>query len=217
VYVGYYPGYVNSYVYGGVIVYGTGWHYQPWWGTLYYPRPATWGFHVRYNPWYGWGFGFSYSTGRFTFSMGFGGWGGGWYRGGWWGPRPYPMPYARGYNRGWNQGARAGYRAGYYAGQRQNMYRAASNRARVASPPRVAGPRPAPVNRPNNVVSDRAGNVHQRTPAGSWQNRAGASAPSTRSLDQTQLSRQRGAARTQSYNRSRSGGGARPRGGGRRR
>ncbi len=220
VYVGYYPGYVNSYVYGGVIVYGTGWHYRPWWGSVYYPRPSTWGFHVRWNPWYGWGFGFSYSTGRFTFSIGFGGWGG-WYRGGFWGPRPYPRPYARGYHRGWHHGARAGYRAGaragYRAGQRQNMYRTANNRARVASQPRAtsaARTRPTPANRPNNVVSDRSGNVHQRTQSGSWQNRAGTAAPSARALDRTQQTRQRGATRTQSYNRSR---GAARRGGGARR
>jgi hypothetical protein len=79
VYVGYYPGYVNSYVYHGCVVYGTGWYYRPWWGHYYYPWPSTWGFHVRWNPWYGWSFGFSYSTGRFTFGIGFGGWGG-WYR-----------------------------------------------------------------------------------------------------------------------------------------
>jgi hypothetical protein len=166
----------------------------------------------------GWGVGFSYSTGRFTFSMGFGGWGG-WYRGGFWGPRPFPRPYARGYHRGWHHGARAGYRAGaragYRAGQRQNMYRTANNRARVANQPRATGARPTPTNRPNNVVSDRSGNVHQRTQSGNWQNRAGTASTNTRSLDRTQQSRQRGTTRTQSYNRS--GGGARRGGGGGRR
>ena len=75
VYVGYYPGYTHSYVHHGVVVYGTGWYYRPWWGAVYYPRPVTYGFHVRWNPWWGWSFGFSYSTGRFTFGIGFGGWG----------------------------------------------------------------------------------------------------------------------------------------------
>ncbi len=209
VYVGYYPGYVNSYVYGGVIVYGTGWHYRPWWGSVYYPRHSTWGFHVRWNPWMGWGFGFSYSTGRFTFSMGFGGWGR-WYRGGFWGPRPYGRAYARGYHRGWHHGARAGARAGYRAGyrtaQRQNMYRSANNRARVSNQPRATGARPTHTNRPNNVVSDRSGNVHQRSQNGSWQKRAGTASTNTRSMDRTQQSRQRGTTRTQSYNRSGGGG-----------
>ncbi len=69
------PGYTSSYIYHGVPVYGTGWYYRPWWGSYhYYPRYPTWGFNVRYNPWYGWSFGLSYSTGRFTFSIGYGGW-----------------------------------------------------------------------------------------------------------------------------------------------
>ena len=73
VYVGYYPGYMHSYVYYGTIVYGTGYWYRPWYGSVYYPRPVTYGFHVRYNPWYGWSFGFSYATGPFPFAMGWGG------------------------------------------------------------------------------------------------------------------------------------------------
>lgn len=216
VYVGYYPGYVNSYVYGGVIVYGTGWYYRPWWGSVYYPHHATWGFHMRWNPWMGWGFGFSYNTGRFTFSVGFGGWGG-WYRGGFWGPQPYGRAYARGYHRGWHHGAQAGYRAGYRTAQRQNMYRTQNNQARVANQPRATTARPTPTNRPNNVVSDRSGNVSQRTQSGSWENRAGTASTNTRSMDRTQQSRQTGATRTQNYNRSSGGGGARRGGGGRRR
>jgi hypothetical protein len=47
VYVGYYPGYTHSYVYGGTVVYGTGWYYPYWYGRYYYPRVATWGFGVR--------------------------------------------------------------------------------------------------------------------------------------------------------------------------
>ena len=89
VYVGYLPGYTHSYVYNGVIVYGTGWYYSPWWGTMYYPRATTYGFHVRWNPWWGWSFGASWSSGRFTFGIGFGGWGG-WHRAGWWGSSGLP-------------------------------------------------------------------------------------------------------------------------------
>ena len=40
VYVGYLPGYTYSYVYGGVVVYGTGYYYHPWYGSHYYPRPV---------------------------------------------------------------------------------------------------------------------------------------------------------------------------------
>lgn len=50
VYVGYTPGYDDCYVYGGCVVYGTGFVYRPWIGHFYYPRPYTWGFRAHYNP-----------------------------------------------------------------------------------------------------------------------------------------------------------------------
>jgi len=76
VYVGYTPGYIGSYVYGNTIFYGTGWYYQPWVSPYYYyPRFSTWGFNVGYNPWYGWGFGLSWSWGPFNV---------GYYSGGYW-------------------------------------------------------------------------------------------------------------------------------------
>jgi hypothetical protein len=122
VYVGYTPGYTHTYVVHTTVVYGTGYYYPYWYGSWYYPRPATWGFHVRYNPWTGWRFGLSYSTGPFRFTIG----GGGWYRGGWWGPgryRGYRRGYRHGYRRGRNTGYRAGYRAGNRSAGKQNMYR----------------------------------------------------------------------------------------------
>ncbi len=90
VYVGYTPGYMWSYPYYGVPVYGTGWRYPPY-GPYYYPRPPTWGFNVGYNPWTGWNFGLSWSNGFFNFGVSFGGGynhgrygccGNGWYGGG---------------------------------------------------------------------------------------------------------------------------------------
>lgn len=96
VYMGYTPGYLWSYPYYGVPVYGTGWRYPPYYGRWYYPRPPTWGFNVGYNPWTGWNFGLSWSNGFFSFGMSWGGgyggayrpWGccGGWYGGGYRGP-----------------------------------------------------------------------------------------------------------------------------------
>lgn len=184
VYVGYYPGYTSSYIYHGVPVYGTGWYYRPWWGPYhYYPRYPTWGFSVRYNPWYGWSFGLSYSTGRFTFSIGYGG-----YRGGWWGPGGY-RGYRHGYHRGWHHGYRAGTRAGYQAGYRtakrdsaRNMYQRQGNVNKVAH---TAGARPAAdraqakspnvSNRANNVYTDKNGNVYRKQQDGSWQQRDGGS------------------------------------------
>lgn len=60
VYVGYTPGYMWSFPYYGVPVYGTGWYYPPYIGGYYYPRAPTWGLHVGYNPWTGWNYGVSW-------------------------------------------------------------------------------------------------------------------------------------------------------------
>jgi hypothetical protein len=180
VYVGYTPGYTGSYVSHGCVVYGTGWWYRPWWGHHYYARPATWGFHVRWNPWYGWSFGLSWSNGPFHLSFG---WGGG-YRGGWWGPgwyRPYPW---RGYGAGYRAGYRAGYWHGRYHGSRpprptpygggRNIYARPANADRVAATRDRARPSSRPAATPgasNNVFTDRSGNVYRRNNDGSWDRR----------------------------------------------
>lgn len=54
VYEGYTPGYVGSYVAtGATVVYGTGWYYQPWIGTVWYGPPVTWGFGFTvFNTWW---------------------------------------------------------------------------------------------------------------------------------------------------------------------
>ena len=105
VYSGYTPGYLNSYVYGPTVVYGTGFYYAPWYGAYYYPRPWSWGFNFGYTPYFGWGFGWGYNPGWFSIGFGFGyGYGYGYgYRGcGWWGPSFY-HPACWG---GWHGGAR---------------------------------------------------------------------------------------------------------------
>jgi hypothetical protein len=232
VYVGYYPGYTGSYVYYGTIVYGTGYYYRPWYGTVYYARPATWGFHVRWNPWYGWSFGFSYSTGPFHFHMGWGGW----HHHGWWGPvgyRGYRYGYHRGWHHGYRAGARAGYRHGYYAGRRDaarnNIYRTQRNSSRAVTRSQQATrqqPR-ASQGRQNNVYTDRSGNVYRRGSDGNWQQRDRSvwqpSTPSARDrsgtanrsqLDRSAQQRQRGTARTNNFQRSTP---SRSRSGGRRR
>lgn len=66
VYVGYTPGYMWSFPYYGVPVYGSGWYYPPYVGGIYYPRPPTWGLHVGYNPWTGWNYGVTWSNGFLT-------------------------------------------------------------------------------------------------------------------------------------------------------
>lgn len=171
VYVGYYPGYTHSYVHNTVIVYGTGWWHPGWVGRWYYPRPATWGFHVRWNPWWGWSFGFSYSTGPFTFYIGRGSW----WRGGWWGPsrwRGYHRGFHRGWHRGYRSGFRAGYRAGSAAGRRNNIYNRPRNLDRNVPSDRARGDARGRVaqGRDNNVFSDRDGNVY-RDNNGNWEQR----------------------------------------------
>jgi hypothetical protein len=239
VYVGYTPGYTHTYVYHSTIVYGTGYWWPGWYGRWYYPRPATWGFHVRWNPWTGWGFGFSYGRGPFRFTIG----GGGWYRGGWWGPGRY-RGYRRGYRHGYRRGRYAGYRAGYRTGSRKaaqkNMYRTKRNQARTTAPPATTRDRAkagAASKRANNVYADRNGNIHRKTDQGwqkrtkeGWQSerdqRAQAQKPSRpdsrvsgpsykQERDRSHRARQRGDQRARSHSRARGRGGGR-RGGGRR-
>ena len=54
VYEGYTPGYVGSYVAPeNTVVYGTGWSYQPWVGSVWYGQPVTWGFGFSaFNSWW---------------------------------------------------------------------------------------------------------------------------------------------------------------------
>jgi hypothetical protein len=91
VYVGYTPGYYGTVVENNVVVYGTGYYYTPWIGTVWYGPPATYGFgtSITYTPWTGWavGFGFGWAWGAATV-----GWGWGCYP--WWGPMGYyAYPY----------------------------------------------------------------------------------------------------------------------------
>ena len=58
--VGYTQGYLGSVVApDGVVVYGTGYDYQPWIGTEWYPPPVTYGVAAEpvYNPAVGWAYG----------------------------------------------------------------------------------------------------------------------------------------------------------------
>jgi hypothetical protein len=106
VYEGYTPGYLNTFIYGPTVVYGTGFYYDPWYNGYYYPRPWTWGFNMCYNPWAGWSMGYGYGFGWFHFGLGLGfgrGYGGGWGGGGWWGPHAYHPAYV------WNRNRTYGY------------------------------------------------------------------------------------------------------------
>ncbi len=118
VYVGYTPGYQGAVLYNGVVVYGTGYYYTPWIGTVWYGPPVTYGFGVAiaYSPWTGWAYGFGYGCGwgwghvTVAVGWGWGGWGwgcawGGWY-GGWHGGY-YGAALGRARRRGLGPGLRA--------------------------------------------------------------------------------------------------------------
>lgn len=87
VYEGYTPGYMGTEVADdGTVVYGTGYNYDPWIGSVWYGPPITYGcgFGECWAPWCGWGFdcGFGWGCG-----WGFGGfgWGGCYPPSPWWG------------------------------------------------------------------------------------------------------------------------------------
>jgi hypothetical protein len=130
VYVGYTPGYVGCYVYGGTVFYGTGYYYNPWYGPYYYPRPVTYGFSMRYNPYYGWSVGFHYSAGWFHYSAYHGG-----YHGGYWGPPMYRPPYY--------------HHPGYPPHYHPPYYPRPGYRPPVATPLPATRPSTMPVNRPS--------------------------------------------------------------------
>ncbi len=178
VYVGYTPGYSCSYVYGGTVVYGTGYYYYPWYGPYYYPRPVTWGFGVSYNPYTGWGF---------SVGIGFGG-PYGWMRIGWghpyhsyWGPAAYRSAYRRGYRHGYHagyhHGAKQGFKAGYRAGQHNtasnNMYKNRANGVNRTGDVRPGTPSTMPAGgRASNTYADKNGNVYKNN-NGSWDKQGG--------------------------------------------
>ena len=209
VYVGYTPGYMWSYPYYGVPVYGTGWYYPPYYGAYYYPRPPTWGLHVGYNPWTGWNFGLTWSNGFFSMGIAWGGgyggayrpWGccGGFYGGGYRGPtiiNTGDINIGNNVNIGNRVEARNRIDRGNNNfnrdGARTNLYDRADNRSRNAAPATarrdLQAARPAS-NRANNVYADRNGNVARRSGSdwqsrnnGQWQNNRATnnSRPSTR-------------------------------------
>ena len=136
VYVGSTPGYHGEYVdpVSSVVVYGTGYYYDPWIGTAWYGPPVTYGFGVAttYTPWGGWGlaFGVGWAWGAATV---YSGWGYGCYP--WWGP--YGWGYAYGPPVYWG-GAAVGYRGaavwgpGGWAARTNNVYTQWGNTARVS-------------------------------------------------------------------------------------
>jgi hypothetical protein len=99
--VGYTPGYYGTCATHGsgfVVVYGTGYPYYPWVGSVWYGPPVTYGFGstMVYTPWSGWSYSYGFGwTWGVPMSPMYWGWGP--YP--WWGPVGwgyyYPYPYYR--------------------------------------------------------------------------------------------------------------------------
>ncbi len=229
VYTGYYPGYVNSYVYGGCVVYGTGWYYPPYVSPYFYhPWYPTWGMGVGWNPWTGWGIGVTWVSGPFTITVGFAGWAP--YP--WYGPYGYHPPY---YPYPPRPGVPPGYRppgGAHATPQGSNVYATQQNLGRNAGVPRDKGVQRADrvaSGGTNNVFTDRNGEIYRRNADGSWQQRdkggwakpeegtrpgAGA-AGRPAGLERDFQARERGSVRTDSFHGSRGSSSRGLRGGGR--
>jgi hypothetical protein len=230
VYVGYTPGYIWSYPWWGVPIYGTGWYYPPYWGAVYYPHPVTYGVHVTYNPYTGWGMGFSYSFGFITVGIAFGGGYGGYYYPGY-PPGYYRPPYyppggyrPPGYGPGHTPGRPRPTPYGGGAGGRpsagqlpanNNLYtrQGSQNRVAPSSMQRNAGLQPVDraARGSNNVYADAGGNVHRQTSQGwesrdqgQWQSSSTRPSQAPSNLNRDYQARQTGASRSM----------ARPSGGG---
>jgi hypothetical protein len=178
VYCGYLPGYYGCFPYYGTVVYGTGYHYRPWRGRRhYYPRPCTWGFFPRYNPWLGrWSFGYSFQSGFLRTGYR-------WHRGllaqnrhsppRWFGPGGFRRPLlapdrqpirtaiARRFPRPADTTPLNLYQ------RRANAVRVDPVASRLPLRPIVRAPR-IPADKPNNVYAGKDGKVYQRDDQGKW-------------------------------------------------
>jgi hypothetical protein len=89
VYVGYTPGYLGTVVAPyGTVVYGTGYAYTPWVGSVWYSTPYTYGVAAApiYNPYVGYTFGFAMGLATAAWMEPY--WGGAYYHPGYWGGYP---------------------------------------------------------------------------------------------------------------------------------
>ncbi|MCC7325498.1 MAG: carbohydrate-binding family V/XII [Burkholderiales bacterium] len=89
VYAGYTPGYLGTVVSPyGTVVYGTGYAYTPWIGSVWYPPPYTYSVAATpvYNPYVGYTFGFAMGLATAAWTEPY--WGGAYYHPAYWGGYP---------------------------------------------------------------------------------------------------------------------------------
>ena len=163
---GYTAGYLGSYVYDGVVVYGTGYYYPPYCGAVYYyGQPWTFGFSARYHHFSG---GFVYGGRAFdrypyvAVRAGYYPWNG-WYRGGYHRQDAYA---------GWGSAVviRGDFRDREDHGRREQprtVIAPPTPPAKVIGPrvpqPHISGPKAS-----DDVYVGKDGNVYKRAESG-WQ------------------------------------------------
>ena len=120
VYEGYTPGYMGTVVSPyGTVVYGTGYVYSPWIGSVWYAAPYTYGVYAApiYNPWVGYTFGFAMGLAAASWMDPYWGWGGGaWYAPGYWGGYPCCGSASANVYGHWGNAAYSGTRSWYAGG-----------------------------------------------------------------------------------------------------
>lgn len=164
--VGYTGGYLGNYIQGDpTIVFGTGFYYAPWYGSIYYPRPVTWGFSFCYNPYTGWTMGYGFNVGFLHVGIGFGfGYG----YGGWFGPPYYRPPYYRPPYYGGGYYGHGGYHGGHnnitINNNHNNIYNRPGNGNGNNNRPGISGNRPG---NGNNNGNRPGGNYRPGNNAGS--------------------------------------------------
>ncbi len=192
---GYLPGYTGSYVYGGTVVYGTGWPYNPWWGDVFIPRPVTWGFGATFSSGWGcWGFGVGAGWGVASFGCA--------WNSGWWGAGNYHWNNWN-WNDNWNRNVTVNRNVTNNIANVtnktvnrtvNNIYRNHPNRLTASEQARLnknethlddqenrlqrqdnRAPRPATPapSAGDNVFTDRDGNIYRHDAEQGWQRREG--------------------------------------------
>jgi hypothetical protein len=117
VYVGYTPGYLGTVVGpAGTIVYGTGYAYAPWVGSVWYAPPYTYGIAAApiYNPWVGFTYGFALGLATAAWTEPY--WGGAYYHPGYWGAYPCCGSASANVYGQWGNTAYSGTRSWYAGG-----------------------------------------------------------------------------------------------------
>ncbi len=117
VYEGYTPGYLGVVVAPyGTVVYGTGYVYSPWIGTLWYPPPYTYGVAAApvYNPYVGFTYGFALGLATAAWTEPY--WGGAYYHPAYWGGYPCCATASANVYGHWGATAWSGTRSWYAGG-----------------------------------------------------------------------------------------------------